>query len=215
LRPTVGACCELEDRTEILFDDLTQRVNRGRVSELRWLLWAALQAQHAATFPAPENTTVLIDTLGIPAIRSVLGTLLRLNADDDQPKPKKGAKPPKPDERPGTLWRRLYLDARMGGIPGETFWRLSLRELWLELAADRQAQQRARDRIVTQAWWTAALVWQTKLPDLETLLSPTPTTQTPEQQRAVMAQLSASLGVPLIRITLPQPSRKGSQTRGQ
>lgn len=204
LRLTVEACCELEARTGLDFDVITARVNQGRAAELRWLLWAALQARHADAVSTPEIAGAIMDAVGgVRVIRAILSRFLRLNADDDQPKDEKG-KPAPPDDRPGSLWRRLYLDARCAGIPDESFWRLSLRELWLELAAARQQARHDAKQIIRQAWWNTALSRHEKVPSLESILGGgKPQRQTPQEQRAVIEQLSGALGVPITRIPWP------------
>lgn len=175
----------------MLFDDLTQKVNKGRMTELRWLLWAALQAKHAHRFETPEDVCPLIDKAGRLVVQTALSHMLALNQDDDPPKAD-GKDAPK-DERPGSIWRRMYLDAREMGVPEQVFWTLSLRELWLELAIGRQRRKYDSDRIKTQAWWTSVLVWQGfagKTPELATLLNrtadPKPERRQPWQEMKAM-----------------------------
>lgn len=202
LRLTVEACCELEDRTEQDFDALTQQVQRGRVTAVRWVLWAALQAKHARTFPDPVSVSGLIDELGgARAIRSVLTAFLLLNADDD-PLMAEGKGQAAAEERPpGRVWRRLYLEARCQGLRAEDFWRLSLRELWREMAAIRLRAKQERDRDVIQAWYIALLVWQTRLPPLESLVSDKPerrgTKQTWQEMKAAMKAITSAIDVNL------------------
>lgn len=186
LRLTVGACCELEDALEQDFDAITRRVQRGRVTELRALLWASLQGYHASAFPTIDTVTPILDTVSRPALRALLAVLLRLNADDEPQQAQPRTSPAEPVA--GSVWRRLYLDARAHGIPGAQFWDLSLRELWREMAAIQQRRRDARDARIVQAWWIANLVWQKKLPDLKSLLTPTeaPRAQTWQEMRATM-----------------------------
>lgn len=170
LRLTIDGCCALEDRAGQSLDDLTVAVNRGRMTALRWLLWAALQPYHADAASTEERVGEILDAAGgREQVRLLLAHFLKLNADEDAKAESKGEKA-KPDDRPGSVWRRFYLDAREMGIPSEVFWNLSLREWRLEMASSRQAQQHHWDRTVSQAWWIAALVWQKKLPALETLI---------------------------------------------
>lgn len=187
LRLTVGICGTLEDQTEQDFDQVTERVNRGRLSESRWLLWAALQSYHATDFPTVEHVTPLIEAIGgSRSLRAVLSLLLARNADPDPPKPSDA----KAGGEPSTLsiWSRLYIDARVAGITPDQFWGFSLRELWMELAAIRRAHREQQQLAVMHAWWVAALVWQKKLPDLGTLLdggrAKTPQPQTWQEMKA-------------------------------
>lgn len=193
LRLTVGHCCELEDQTQQDFDTLTARVNRGRVVELRWLLWAALQPYHAPRFPSVESVSSVLDSTGRFAIRASLQEFLQLNQDDSPPRPDERAKGESEPES-GSLWRRLYVDARAHGIPTETFWAFSLRELWREMAAIRQYDQAERDARITQAWWIAALVWQRKLPELDQLLKPSdPKPNRPQTWQEMRAAFRAAV----------------------
>ncbi len=150
------------------FDTITTRVARGRITELRLLLWAALRPYHGEAFPTPESVAGLIDTYTVPATRALLRALLLLNVNDDPPTDDQGKAIP--DDRPGSIWRRLYLDVRCFGLSAETFWNLSLLELWREMAAARQYADAERKRSLTQAWWMAALTWSKKLPELSTLI---------------------------------------------
>ncbi len=196
MRLTVGACCELADRTGLEFDDLTKRANAGRVTELRWLLWAALQPYHREVVRAPEFVGAVIDQAGgIPAIRRVLRDLIALNADD-MPEEESG-EPAEPDRRPGSVWRRLLLDARPLLASDDAFWQLSLKDLWLLKATIRQQQKAERDRIVTQAWWTSVLVWRGfagKVGSLDQLLKRPgkPRQQTWQEMKAIMQMVSGA-----------------------
>lgn len=215
------ACCALEVQAGASFDDLTVQVNRGRITALRWVLWAALQAQHADRVITADHAGAVLDAAGGPRImRGILGEFLRLNADDDPPKKEPGAKPVPPDTRPGSLWRRLYLDARGLGIHGEAYWQLSLCELWLELAAGRQQATADRDRVLTQAWYISAAVWSGfagKLPALQQWLGTKQRDQTPGDQIAMLQHLSEFYGIPL-RVTkagAPTSDTKGTHPSGQ
>jgi hypothetical protein len=171
LRLEVGICCELEDRTGQAFDVLTQRITRGRVTEARWLLWAAVQPYHADTLSDPDIVGKLTDTVGgARALRSVLHDLLTLNADDDPPKESELEKATKVPDEPGSLWRRLFVDARAHGMTGEQFWKLSLCELWRERAAIRKRHRLEVNRDKTLAWYIANLVWARTLPRLDVLI---------------------------------------------
>lgn len=170
MRLTIDGCCALEDRAEQSLDDLTVAVNRGRMTAVRWLLWATLQPYHAEAAVTEEQVGKILDAAGgREKVRPILAEFLKLNADEDAKADSKGEKA-QPDDRPGSVWRRFYLDAREMGIPSDVFWNLSLREWRLEMASAKQAQQHQWDRTVSQAWWIAALVWQKKLPALDSLI---------------------------------------------
>lgn len=208
LRLTVEACVALEHQTGQAWDDLIVAVQRGRTTALRALLWAALQPKHADVMTTLDQVGAIIDAAGgARAVRAVLHDFLALNLPLETPGKKR--KPTPPDDRPGSLWQRLYVDAREFGMSGEAFWALSLKELWLEQAAWTQQRKTMHDAILTQSWWTACLVWQSKLPSLKKLLGGGKVEpQSPEEARAMMEQLSGALGVPLIQIQLQPP--KGS-----
>ncbi len=175
-------CCELEDRTGLSYDAVTARVNAGRVTELRWLLWAALQPYHAL---AIDDVGAVIDQAGgVSAIRVVLRAFFALNIDTTPVDAEAGDTPT--DDRPGSVWQRLAIDARPLLASDDAFWQLSLKELWL-LKATLRAQQRAdRNRVVTQAWWTSLLVWRGfagKMPELTSLLHTEKTAQQPARKQ--------------------------------
>jgi hypothetical protein len=189
LRLTIEACCALEDMAARDLDAITVGVNRGRLTDLRWLLWAALQPYHASVYAQPNGVTALIERCGIPTIRRVLREFLILNGDD-RPATKSSARS---EAAPLSTWRDFYVELRAHGMPGEAFWRLSLRELWRELAAVHRQAEQARDRDVAQAWWIAALVWQKQLPALATLLGrrPPSTTDQPQSWQEMKAAMRA------------------------
>lgn len=210
LKLTTQACCELEDRLDgEAFEVVARRATaQGRVTDLRWLLWAALQAYHGAEVRTPEDASTVIDQAGsLGHFVDVMVAFLRLNADDSPPSresQKPGQKPPAKQE-----WRRLYLDARRIGLSADQFWSLSLRELWRELAADRDRQRDAHRRDVTLAWQIACLVWQKDLKPLAYYLGQGPRgPQSPAELKAVMEQLSAQTGTPLQRIPWPAKARE-------
>jgi hypothetical protein len=104
LRLTTNACCELEDFSGRLFDDVQTRTNRGSLVNLRLLLWAALQEHHAdiATPDKAGLTRVgrIIDAGGgLLGLMKQIRAFLAWNADTGDT-PKKageaaaGARPP-------------------------------------------------------------------------------------------------------------------------
>lgn len=189
LRLTVAACCELEDQADRTLADLIAGANAGRATDLRWLLWAALQDRHAAQVPTPSQAGTLADRLGgVRALRAAVVALIRLNEDDSPPEPSHGSST---TDEPGSRWRRLYIDARRAGIAPDQFWRLSLRELWRELAAQREVRREAIDRDRTVAWMTAALHRTKTLPSLDRFVGRQPVAQTPEQLRGMLHILRA------------------------
>jgi hypothetical protein len=166
LRLTVGACCEVEDWSGKDLDGLTAGINDRSVTDLRWVLWAALQAKHPDL--DLEHVGRLIDGIGsLSEAVSVVAAFIALNGDDrPQPTTSDG------DSKPKQMgWRQVYLDARCLGLTADQFWALSLRELWRELAVAEQQQRIANNRDVTVAWWTVALGRQRRLQSLKTLLA--------------------------------------------
>lgn len=80
---------------------------------------------------------------------------------------------------------------------------MSLLELWREFAAGRRRAMDEHDRDMTLAWHVVALVWQKKLPPLQSLLARKRSErQTPTELRMVMQLLSDQLGIPLQTIPL-------------
>lgn len=188
LRLTVGACCELETLMKRELDVIIDRVNAGGLGDARALLWAALQGYHSDQFPAPDRVGPLVDDLGTSRLLKVLGELMGLNTDPDPPPAdKRGAPPRKP-----SLWRRLYVDARLLGLDVDQFWRLSLREVWLELAVGRKQHQRDR----AQAWFVAMLTRAQKLPTFDAWVGaehgPIGGPQTPQQMASAVALLESA-----------------------
>lgn len=161
LRLTAERCAEIEERSSVDFPVLIDQVNHGRVTAVRWILWGALQDRHPLSV---DDTGRLMDAIGGPASAvRVLAAFLLLNIDGESQPSKRGSVPV-PTRQP---WRALYLDARSLGLAPDLFWSLTLRELWLEVAATRQRM----DRDVTLAWQMAVLSRTEKIPTLASLLS--------------------------------------------
>ena len=206
LRLIVEACCELEDRTNRELHQIVGGANEGRVTDLRWILWAGLQAEHADLFQTPEDVGALADRIGgIHMLRAYVVALIRVNEDDSPPDTTSTAPAA---ETPGSRWRRLYIDARRAGIAPDQFWRLSLRELWRELASQRDAQRQAIERDRTVAWMTAALSRSKTLPPLDRFIGRRMPAQTPDQMRGMLA---------ILRATYPHSrhTKKGNDARRQ
>jgi hypothetical protein len=91
LRLTTNACCEVEDRSGKLFDDVMVGVKKGSFSSLRWFLWAALQEHHADTVKTPKDAGSILDAAGgIVGLIDQMQAFIALN------------EPPASDERGGT-----------------------------------------------------------------------------------------------------------------
>lgn len=190
LRLVVESCCQLEDLAGRDLMDIVDGANAGRVTDLRWLFWAGLQDAHAAAFPDPESAGAMADGLGgVPALQAFVVALVRLNEDDSPPE--HGETPTPPEREPGSRWRRLYIDARRAGIDPDQFWRMSLRELWRELAAQRDRQREAVERDRTMAWMVAALGRAKTLPNLARFVGRRVAPQTPAQMRGMLTLLKA------------------------
>ncbi|HEX8030273.1 MAG TPA: hypothetical protein VF491_17485 [Vicinamibacterales bacterium] len=195
LRLTVEWCCELEDRTDRPLKAIIVGINGGSAADLRWLVWASLQAKHEKELHSVEAIGDLIDLAGgIDVVAPVVSTFMQLNGNDDIADDDSISSHDEPAEEPGSQWRRLYLDARTNGLSPERFWRLSIRELWLELAADRRRQKHRRERDLSLAWWTESLARQKRLPSLEKLIGRATRqarkTQNWQQMKAMMTALA-------------------------
>lgn len=180
LRLTVEACCAVEDLAGRDLDAIIADANCGRTSELRLVLWAALQAHHADVFDVPEAASAVIDEMGGPlVVRPVVQELLALNANDEPIEPGRSIVTA---ETPTNRWRRIYLDARASGLNIEAFWALSLKELWLEMAVIRQRAKQARDADVMQAWYITNMVWNPKVQTLQAFLGTSESQGKPHEQ---------------------------------
>jgi len=196
LRLTVAAACELQDRSGRTFDAITAGVAIGRMVDLRWLLWAALQDRHASEFQTAETAGALIDRAGgVFAIRLPLAEFVELNRNPDLIPARKGT----PPEPAADTWRRLYIQIRANGIGAEAFWQLSLREAWMELAVVKEQHRQRVELAYNIEYMARQKVLDRKA--FDTLAGPTHRRpQSLEEQRAVMYQLSGNLGIPLIRV---------------
>jgi hypothetical protein len=93
------------------------------------------------------------------------------------------------------------------GLTPAQFWSLSLKELWLERRYARQKHQDERDRDLVLAWQIMRIKIRSmkpkgalQLPKLGSLLAEgRPTPEGPAGQKAALYQLSAALGVPIVR----------------
>jgi hypothetical protein len=98
LKLTTNACCDLEERSGQLFDDVTRAVNKGSVKAVRWLLWAALQAYHADTVKGPPDVGPIIDAAGgLLGVVQQLTAFMQLNTDEEgapEGSAKGGTRPP-------------------------------------------------------------------------------------------------------------------------
>lgn len=193
LRLTVEACCHLEDLADRTLTAVIDGANRGSATDIRLLMWAALQPFHREAAQTVTGVGNLIDRMGgVPAAHEALERLVALNLDDapDDDTADEAATNRPPENR----WRRLYIDARKAGIQPETFWSFSLRELWRELAAQREQRESEWTRDRVQAWTTAAFAMAAfggKLPPLHRVTGRKPPKQTPEQMKNVVTMLQA------------------------
>jgi hypothetical protein len=166
LRLTVEACCDVEDRSGLSLEALVQGARDGSVSDLRWIVWASLQSNHAAAFPTLDAVGCLMDAVGHRSLVEQLTAFLLANLDDDDTT--KHTENGTPAAKP--TWRSRYIDARTAGIERDDFWQLSLLELRREMKAAKSRLRAAWNRDITQAWYVAALSNQKHLPPLARLL---------------------------------------------
>lgn len=207
LRLTIAAICEMEDQLGRPFASITAGLQQARISDLRALLWAALQDRHGRQFPLMDSVGALIDRLGgVPIIRKALQPFLKLNAQPvrfQRAGKGKAVKPPVESD----IWRKLYIELRAGGLPADRFWDLSLRELWAEVDVLRE-QHRNRAQFAFLVEWMAR---QDKISS-KTIDEVAPREQiirrqTYDEQRAVIENLAGSLGAPLQRIPWKPPAK--------
>lgn len=196
LRLTVGACCELEDRSGKPLEILIEQVNSGSVKALRLVLWASLQDYHALEIATVEQAGEVMDAIGsVPAVIRILSTFLASNVDE-RPSGDEPSDDDEKAEKKKTTWRQLYVEARKHGLSARAFWSLSLLELWREAAAWRERQRDEWNRDMRVAWYTAALMNQKKLPALaslqQTSVKAAPRKQTWQEMKAYMKGLSAA-----------------------
>jgi hypothetical protein len=86
MRLTTNACADLEDRSGKLVDEIIRGAYRGSVRDLRWLLWAALQDQHADTVVAPQDAGRIIDEAGgIQGMLAQLQAFMKMNSEGGAP----------------------------------------------------------------------------------------------------------------------------------
>lgn len=96
LRLTTNACCELEEFSGRLFDEIQMRANRGSLVNLRLLLWAALQ-EHHTELATPDKAGLqrigaIIDAAGgLLGLMHQIKAFLAWNADTGDVPKKAGA----------------------------------------------------------------------------------------------------------------------------
>lgn len=195
LRLTVDACCRLESLTGRWLSDIIAGVNAGKASDARALFWGALQAWHGDAIQSLRCAGLVIDECGgIERGLVQLSAFMAINQDESKASADRKSDREAQKLEPGERWRRLYIDARKGGIASETFWGLSLRELWRELAALTEAREAEWKGQRELAWNTAALAnagFAGKMPSLASFVGRKAPAQTVEQMRAALAMLKA------------------------
>lgn len=192
LRLTVEACCQVEDRTGVVLRTIIDRVNHGQASGCTALLWAALQDQHGLDVPTFAAAGAIVDTAGgMRRVMPVLSAFMALNRDDSPATDGEAS-----EARPAAQrWRQLYIDARVGGLAPETFWRLSLRELWRELAAQHDQREAAHKRDRALAWHTAALTRTEKMPRFDKFVGSTAKRATKQSWQDMKSAMNALMGI--------------------
>lgn len=94
LRLTTNACCELEEFSGKLFDEVQARANRGSLIHLRYLLWASLQ-EHHADLATPDKEGLkrigqIVDAAGgLLGLMQQIKAFIAWNAEDTGDVPKK------------------------------------------------------------------------------------------------------------------------------
>ena len=193
LRLTVSSVCALEERTGRTLGEVITSINAGSATDLRWLFWAALQDRHAGEAETLEDAGVIGNSVGgIDGIMAALGRLIQVNEDDSRDDPTN--EPADAPTEPGSRWRRLYIDARVAGLSPEQFWGLSLRELWLERAAQRERDRDELKRDKVLAWTIAMLGRAEKVPPLDQFIgqkSTAPARQSWQDMKAMVSALGA------------------------
>lgn len=186
LRLTVEACCELQDRTNRALTEVIAGINAGQATDIRGLIWAALQDRHGHEMPTLEDAGRFIDESGgLVAIVPHVVALVALN-EDDRPTQRRNASGPAANGAAVNPWRRLYMDARRAGVSPSEFWSLSLKELWRELAGYEEQREHEVECDRIQAWYTAALSRSERMPPLMQFIRRRPQAQTPQEMEAVI-----------------------------
>ena len=112
-----------------------------------------------------------------------------------------------------TEWaREIFIEARTAGVSAAVIWDSTIRKLIREMvvAYRRNADRVQRDKAL--AYYTAMLARTEKLPPMERWLHVPRRRQTMADQRVVIDQLSAQLGIPL-RVTRLVRRGRGSPWR--
>jgi len=79
---TTNGACALEAASGRLMEDIVSGTIRGKVVDMRWLIWAALQEHHAADIATPLDAGRLIDDAGgLATVWRTLNTFVAANAD--------------------------------------------------------------------------------------------------------------------------------------
>lgn len=100
LRLTTNACCEVQDFSGVLFDEIQRLANKGSVVHLRYLLWASLRDQYPEMCTADEEGLRRVGNLidrggGLQGVKQQIRAFIALNADSGLA-PKKESGGPRP-----------------------------------------------------------------------------------------------------------------------
>lgn len=95
LRLTTNACCELEEFSGRVFDEIQLRANRGSLVNLRLLLWASLREHHSELATADKDGLARIGQVidaagGLTGLMAQIRAFLAWNADAGEAPKKAG-----------------------------------------------------------------------------------------------------------------------------
>lgn len=86
LRVTTNACCDVEDLSGKAWPLIVAGVMRDRMTDFRWLLWAALQEYHGEVVKSPKDAGRVIDACGgLEAVSKQLQDFVLLNNEPADP----------------------------------------------------------------------------------------------------------------------------------
>lgn len=82
LRLTTNTCCELEERSGKSFEEQLALWNtQRRATAFRWLVWAALQDQHADVAKTPADVGPIIDACDEAELVRLMASFITLNTE--------------------------------------------------------------------------------------------------------------------------------------
>lgn len=97
---TTNGACELENACGRSLDDIFAGALRGKLVDVRWMIWGTLQAHHADEIKTPQDAGNFIDDAGgLLVVANAINGFMQANADTstDKKAGKSGAPADPPD----------------------------------------------------------------------------------------------------------------------